>query len=75
VWPEAVADAPGVIELDRAGNLVRMSSSAEPLLAELSGSTAEAGVRSPSVHAVAGATRTAVAALADSARPDLRARR
>jgi DNA-binding CsgD family transcriptional regulator len=52
-------DAPGLIELDASGGLVRASSSAEPLLAELSGSSAEAGVRSPSIHAVASATRSA----------------
>lgn len=60
--PADLADAPGVIELDGAGNLIRTSSSAEPLLAELSGSTAEAGLRAPAIHAVASATRTAVAA-------------
>jgi DNA-binding CsgD family transcriptional regulator len=62
---ESAADlpeAPGVIELDESGDLIRASSSAEPLLAELSGSTVEAGVRSASVHAVASATRTALAA-------------
>jgi DNA-binding CsgD family transcriptional regulator len=55
-------DAPGIVELDASGDLIRASSSAEPLLAELSGSTAEAGVRSASIHAVAGATRAVVAA-------------
>jgi DNA-binding CsgD family transcriptional regulator len=55
-------DVPGVIELDADGNLLRASSSAEPLLAELSGSTAEAGLRIPAIHAVASATRAAVAA-------------
>jgi DNA-binding CsgD family transcriptional regulator len=54
-------DAPGVLELDAAGGLIQASSSAEPLLAELSGSTVEAGVRSPAVHAVANATRRAIA--------------
>jgi DNA-binding CsgD family transcriptional regulator len=53
--------APGVVELDAAGGLIRASSSAEPLLAELSGSTVEAGVRAPSIHAVATATRRAIA--------------
>jgi DNA-binding CsgD family transcriptional regulator len=56
------SDPPGVIELDAGGGLIRASSSAEPLLAELSGSTSEAGVRAPSIHAVASATRTAIAA-------------
>ena len=46
----------------RRGGLIRASSSAEPLLAELSGGTVEAGVRSPSIHAIATATRTAIAA-------------
>jgi DNA-binding CsgD family transcriptional regulator len=55
------AEAPGVIELDPSGDLVGASSSADPLLAELSGSTPEAGVRSPSVHALASATRRAIA--------------
>ena len=53
----ALPDAPGVIELDASGDLIRHSSSAEPLLAELSGSTVEAGVRSAAIHAVASATR------------------
>jgi DNA-binding CsgD family transcriptional regulator len=54
-------DAPGVIELDARGELLRASSSAEPLLAELSGATVEAGVRCSSIHAVASATRSAIA--------------
>jgi DNA-binding CsgD family transcriptional regulator len=58
----AASEAPGVIELDGSGDLIRASSSAEPLLAELSGTTAEAGVQAPSVHAVASATREAIAA-------------
>ena len=58
----AVADAPGVIELDASDELIRASSSAEPLLAELSGSTVEAGLRSASIHAIASATRSAIAA-------------
>jgi DNA-binding CsgD family transcriptional regulator len=58
----ALPDAPGVIELDAAGGLIRASSSAEPLLAELSGDTVEAGVRSSSIHAIATATKTAIAA-------------
>lgn len=59
--------APGVVELDGSGALVGASSSAAPLLAELSGEDAEAGARAPALHAVASATRQA---LADS-RPDL----
>jgi len=62
----ALPDAPGVIELDAAGSLIRASSSAEPLLTELSGDTIEAGVRSSSIHAVASATRTAIASAAAS---------
>ena len=55
------AEAPGVVELDASGALIRASSSAEPLLAELSGSTAAAGLRLASIHAVASATRMAIA--------------
>jgi hypothetical protein len=55
-------DAPGVLELDAAGALIRASSTAEPLLAELSGSTLDAGVRSASIQAVASATRAAILA-------------
>jgi DNA-binding CsgD family transcriptional regulator len=58
----AVPEAPGVVELEGSGAPIRMSSTAEPLLAELSGSTAEAGVRSASLQAIAGATRAAIAA-------------
>jgi DNA-binding CsgD family transcriptional regulator len=61
------ADPPGVIELDRSGRLLRMSSSAEPLLAELSGSSAQAGVGHPAIHAVASATRNAIAAPVEGA--------
>lgn len=57
----APPDAPGVIELDSSGNLIRASSSAEPLLVELSGASVEAGVGSASIHAVASATRAALA--------------
>jgi DNA-binding CsgD family transcriptional regulator len=57
----ALSDAPGVIELDARGALLRASSSAEPLLAELSGATAEAGLRSSCIHAIAGATRATIA--------------
>jgi DNA-binding CsgD family transcriptional regulator len=59
--PGGLADAPGVIELDAAGDLIRASSSAEPLLAELSGGTIEAGIRSSSIHTIASATRAAIA--------------
>jgi DNA-binding CsgD family transcriptional regulator len=65
------ADAPGVVELDASGELIRASSSAEPLLAELSGTTVEAGVRSASIHAVASATRTAVTAISVGSTPTL----
>ncbi len=58
--PGGLPDAPGVIELDASGDLIRASSSAGPLLAELSGSTAEAGARSASIHAIASATRAAI---------------
>jgi DNA-binding CsgD family transcriptional regulator len=64
-------DAPGVIELDASGGLIRVSSSAQPLLAELSGTTAEAACRSPSIHAIATATRAALAAAGGSAGPAL----
>jgi DNA-binding CsgD family transcriptional regulator len=60
--PPNVPDAPGVIELDADGALIRASSSAEPLLVELSGSTVEEGLRSPPVHAIASATRQAISA-------------
>lgn len=60
--PAPPADAPGAIELDHEGNLLRASSSAEPLLAELSGSTVEAGLRAPAIHAIASATKVAIAA-------------
>jgi DNA-binding CsgD family transcriptional regulator len=53
----AASDAPGVVELDHAGALTRASSSAESLLAELSGTTARDGPMPPSIHAVASATR------------------
>jgi DNA-binding CsgD family transcriptional regulator len=59
---DALPHAPGVVELDASGGLIRASSSAEPLLAELSGGTVDDGVRSASIHAVASATRTALAA-------------
>jgi DNA-binding CsgD family transcriptional regulator len=67
----ALPDAPGVVELDASGRLIRASSSAEPLLAELSGTTVEAGVGSASIHAIASATRTAVAATGAPGAPAL----
>jgi DNA-binding CsgD family transcriptional regulator len=65
--PARATDPPGVIELDAGGDLIRSSSSAGPLLAELSAGTPEAGVRSPAIHALASATRTAIAAAPQSA--------
>ncbi|HEY1366606.1 MAG TPA: LuxR C-terminal-related transcriptional regulator [Gaiellaceae bacterium] len=62
---DALPEAPGVLELDASGVPIRTSSSAEALLAELSGSTAEAGIRSAPVQAVASATRAAIAAGSD----------
>jgi DNA-binding CsgD family transcriptional regulator len=56
------SDAPGVLELDASGRLERASSTAEPLLEELSGTTAEQGWKSPAVQAMASATRRAIAA-------------
>jgi hypothetical protein len=61
VASRGTSHAPGVVELDASGDLIRASSSAEPLLAELSGTTPEAGLRSAAVHAVASATRPAIA--------------
>jgi len=60
--PTADSHAPGVIEFDPGGALMRMSSSAEPLLAELAGTTVDAGLRSPAIHAIASATRSALGA-------------
>ncbi|MCW3063077.1 MAG: helix-turn-helix transcriptional regulator [Solirubrobacterales bacterium] len=65
------ADAPGVIELDAGGDLIRASSSAEPLLEELSGGSVQAGLRSPSIHALARATRAAIAVAGASGLPAL----
>jgi DNA-binding CsgD family transcriptional regulator len=59
--PDPPADAPAVIELDPGGDLISASSSADALLAELSGTTPEAGPRSPSIHAIASATRRTLA--------------
>jgi DNA-binding CsgD family transcriptional regulator len=63
---EAPPDAPGVIELDAQGELITASSSASPLLAELSGGTPEEGALLPAIHALASATRTAIAAGGES---------
>jgi DNA-binding CsgD family transcriptional regulator len=60
--PAQPHDAPGAIELDADGNLLRASSSAESLLAELSGSTVEAGLRAPAIHAITSATKAVLAA-------------
>jgi DNA-binding CsgD family transcriptional regulator len=57
----SLPDAPGVIELDADGGLIRASSSAGPLLEEVSGGSVEAGVRSPAIQAVASATRALLA--------------
>lgn len=54
------SDAPGVVELDNSGRLIRASTTAEVLLTELSGTTFEAGLRASSIHAVASATRAAI---------------
>jgi DNA-binding CsgD family transcriptional regulator len=59
---EPPPDAPGVIELDPSGDLLNASSSVGPLLAELSGASPEEGARSPAIHAIASATRTAIGA-------------
>jgi DNA-binding CsgD family transcriptional regulator len=64
--PSELAEAPGVVEFDGAGRMTRASSSAAPLLAELSGSTVEAGMLSPSIQAVASATRSAIVAAEDA---------
>jgi DNA-binding CsgD family transcriptional regulator len=53
-------DAPGMVEFDASGEVTQISASAEPLLAELSGATVEAGVRAPSIHAVSSATKAAL---------------
>lgn len=58
---EVPMDAPGVIEIDAAAELIQMSSSAGTLLAELSAGSAAAGLGHPAIHAVASATRTAIA--------------
>jgi DNA-binding CsgD family transcriptional regulator len=64
-------NAPGVIELDASGALTGASSSAGPLLVELSGDSEEAGARSAAVQAVAAATRAAIAQPGGIGAPDL----
>jgi DNA-binding CsgD family transcriptional regulator len=56
-----IPDAPGVIELDPSGDVVSASSSADPLLAELSGGSPDEGVRAPAIHTLASATRARMA--------------
>lgn len=58
---EVSPDAPGVVEFDATGAPARISSSAEPLLEELSGGTVENGLQTASLLAVASATRAAIA--------------
>ncbi|HST26569.1 MAG TPA: helix-turn-helix transcriptional regulator [Gaiellaceae bacterium] len=58
---ELSPDAPGVVELDASGAPLRISSSAEPLLEELAGGSVEDGLLSPSLQAIASATRAAIA--------------
>lgn len=53
----APANAPGLVEFDPDGAIASMSSTAEPLLAELSGGTANDGARSVALQAVATAMR------------------
>ena len=64
-------DAPGVVEFDESGELTSASSSAGPLLAELSGTTFEDGVRSPAISSIVAATRAAVAASTSERLPAL----
>jgi DNA-binding CsgD family transcriptional regulator len=63
----SMGQAPGVIELGPSGDLLRASSSAYPLLAELSDDTPEAAVRSAAVQALASATRAAIAGAGERA--------
>ncbi len=56
----SAADAPGMIEMDAAGEATRVSASAEPLLLELSGTTVEDGIRAAAVQTVASATRATI---------------
>jgi DNA-binding CsgD family transcriptional regulator len=68
---EARPNAPGVIELDTSGAVTGASSSAGPLLAELSGDSEEAGAHSAAVQAVAAATRAAIARPPGTGTPEL----
>ena len=62
VAPAPAAEAPGVLEIDASGEATRVSSSAHALLAEISGSSVEEGMRAPAIRAIASATRAAIAA-------------
>jgi DNA-binding CsgD family transcriptional regulator len=62
---ETSPDAPGVVELDSTGAPLQVSSSAEPLLAELLGAGVEDGLSSAPLQALASATRAAIADGAD----------
>lgn len=59
--PAAGAEAPGVLEVSASGEVTRVSSSAHSLLAEISGTTVEDGLRAPAIRAIASATRAALA--------------
>ena len=61
--PTPTPEPPGVVELDASNDPIRASSTAEPLLAELSGTTPEDGLRDPALYAVASATRTSTQSL------------
>jgi DNA-binding CsgD family transcriptional regulator len=61
--PAPAPEPPGVVELDAGNDPIRVSSTAEPLLAELSGTTPEDGLRAPALHAVATATRASTQSL------------
>ena len=65
----SIPEGPGVIELDASGGLIGASSSADPLREQLSGTSAEEGVRSAAVQAIASATRTAIAGAAPPFQP------
>ena len=69
--PTDLLDAPGVVEFDESGDVTSASSSAGPLLAELSGATFEEGVRSPAVRTMVAATKAAVALAASDKLPTL----
>jgi DNA-binding CsgD family transcriptional regulator len=66
----SLLDGPGVVEFDENGELTSASSSAGSLLAELSGTTFEDGLRAPAIHAIVASTR-AVAASAGAAVPTM----